>query len=151
MLLGAAGVLVVAAVAIALALTLTGKGTSKAPTAVTADLAPITGIQQHGWSMLELLYQNQGNETQSWLTDSLARRLGARIPGLDVDKLIPDASGNAVASEASRMDQLMQTDGVSATPTFVLTTVDGKRHLLGAGNFPPSTFASTFDRALRAA
>ena len=224
-LLGAAGVLVGAAVAIALALTLTGKGTSKAPTAVTADLAPITGIQQHGlllgnplarvtlteyvdtscpicreyvlstfpsvatqyvrtgkvkiearlvsfvgpssprgrdlvlaaarqnkaWSMLELLYQNQGNETQSWLTDSLARRLGARIPGLDVDKLIRDASGNAVASEASRMDQLMQTDGVSATPTFVLTTVDGKRHLLGAGNFPPSTFASTFDRALRAA
>ena len=49
------------------------------------------------------------------------------------------------------MDQLMQTDGVSATPTFVLTTVEGKRHLLGAGNFPPSTFASTFDRALRAA
>ena len=115
------------------------------------ELVLAAARQNKAWSMLELLYQNQGNETQSWLTDSLARRLGAKIPGLDVDKLLKDASSAAVASEAAKMDQLMQSDNVSATPTFVLTTIDGKRHLLGAGTFPSSSFASTFDRALRAA
>jgi protein-disulfide isomerase len=113
------------------------------------ELVLAAARQNKAWQLLELLYQNQGNESTAWLTDTLVLALAAKIPGLDSEQLLRDAASDAVATEATKMDGFMRTDGVTATPTFVLTTTDGKRHLLGAGNYPASAFASTFDRALK--
>jgi protein-disulfide isomerase len=114
------------------------------------ELVIAAARQNKAWQMLELLYENQGNETEPWLTDSFARAVAARIPGLSVAQLFRDAASGAVAAEVAKMEGYQKTDGVDATPTFVLTTPDGKRHLLGTGLFSPSAFASTFDRALKA-
>jgi protein-disulfide isomerase len=112
------------------------------------ELVIAAARQNKAWQMLELLYQNQGDETQSWLTDDLARALAAKIPGLQVDKLMADSSSAEVLTQAVGMDKQMRDDSVSATPTFLLTTPDGRRHLLGAGNAAASTFAQVFDKAL---
>jgi len=112
------------------------------------ELVIAAARQSKAWQFLELLYQNQGNETQNWLTDDLARALGAKIPGLNVDKLMTDASSADTLTETVRMDKQMREDSVTATPTFLLTTPDGKRHLLGAGFAPASSFAQAFDKAL---
>lgn len=112
------------------------------------DLVLAAARQNKAWQMLELLYQNQGNEADSWLTDDLARALAARIPGLDVHQLLDDANSDSVLSEAGKMDREMQQDGISGTPTFLLTTPDGTRHFLASGSYPPSTFAAKFDQAL---
>jgi protein-disulfide isomerase len=104
--------------------------------------------QDRAWQMLELLYENQGDETQEWLTDPLVRSLASKIGGLDVDRLLRDADSAAVQQQADELDTDMRDDGVNATPTFVLTTPDGTRHLLGSGNSPPEAFATAFDRAL---
>ena len=104
--------------------------------------------QGKAWQMIELLYRNQGDETQDWLTDDLARAIAAKIPGLNVAKLLEDTSSNTVGEQATQMDVQAQTDQVNGTPTFVLTTPDGQRHLLGAGNPGFSAFKSAFDRAL---
>lgn len=134
------------------------KGTVKVQARVVAFVGPSSergrefvlaaARQNKAWQMLELLYQNQGDETQAWLTDDLARALAEKIPGLDVDRLMTDSSSVEVLTQTVTIDKQMQEDGVSATPTFLLTTPDGKRHLLGAGNAPASTFAAAFDKAL---
>lgn len=104
--------------------------------------------QNRAWQLAELVYHNQGNETTDWLTTDVARALAAKIPGLNVDKLLTDASSTAVKQEAAAMDAEAQSDGVTGTPTFVLTTADGKRHLLGAGNPGYQAFQGTFAKAL---
>jgi protein-disulfide isomerase len=104
--------------------------------------------QNKAWQMIELLYRNQGDEHEDWLTQDLAQALSAKIPGLDGAKLFSAATSSAVARQAAQMDVEGQQDQVQGTPTFVLTTPDGKRHLLGAGNPGLSAFESAFSRAL---
>jgi protein-disulfide isomerase len=104
--------------------------------------------QNKAWQLLELLYQNQGDETQDWLTDDLARAIAAKVPGLDVDKLFADADSTAIADQGTSMDAEAQTAAVRGTPTFFLTTPDGKVHLLAEGNGTPSQFAEKLDQAL---
>lgn len=112
------------------------------------ELVLAAARQNKAWQMLELLYENQGDETQAWVTDDLARALAAKIPGLDVDKLMQDRSSTEVLTQTVTLDKQMQSDSVKGTPTFWLTTPDGQRHVLGTGNFPASAFSQTFDKAL---
>jgi hypothetical protein len=46
------------------------------------------------------------------------------------------------------MDAEASDDQVGGTPTFVLTTPDGKRHLLGSGNPGLQPFQKALNRAL---
>jgi protein-disulfide isomerase len=104
--------------------------------------------QDKAWQLAELIYHNQGAEASAWLTDDVARALAAKIPGLAVDKLLADAKSSAVTTEAARLDAEAKRDGVSGTPTFVLTTPDGTRHLLGSGSPGFEPFQKAFDKAL---
>ena len=105
-------------------------------------------MQNKAWQLLELIYHNQGDETQDWLTDDVVRALAAKIAGLDVEKLLADADSQAVADQAAQIDADAQADGINGTPTFVLTTPDGKRHLLGSGNPGIDPFRTALDKAL---
>jgi protein-disulfide isomerase len=104
--------------------------------------------QNKAWQFAELVYHNQGDETTDWLTDAVARSFAAKISGLNVQQLITDADSASVQAEASQMDAEAQSDGVRATPTFVLTTPDGTRHLLGAGSPGIEPFRQAFAKAL---
>ena len=104
--------------------------------------------QDKAWQLAELLYHNQGDETTAWLTDDLARALAAKVPGLNVDTLFADASSAGVQTEAAAADSEAQADSISGTPTFVLTTKDGKRHLLGSGNPGVAPIVKALDHAL---
>lgn len=104
--------------------------------------------QDKAWQLAELLYHNQGDETTAWLTDDYARALAAKVPGLNIDTLFADASSAAVRTEAATADSQAQADGISGTPTFVLTTRDGKRYLLGSGNPGVAPMVKALDHAL---
>jgi protein-disulfide isomerase len=112
------------------------------------ELVLAAGLQNRAWQMIELLYENQGDERDDWLTPDLADALAAKVPGLDAAKLSEDAASDTVAGQGTQMDVQGQQDQIRGTPTFVLTTPDGKRHLLGAGNPGLSAFGSALDRAL---
>jgi len=112
------------------------------------DLVLAAAKQNKAWQLLDLLYQNQGDETTNWLTDDVARAIASKVPGLDVDKLFTDADSAAVADQGTSMDAEAQSVGVKGTPTFFLTTPDGKVHLLSEGGGTPSQFAERLDRAL---
>ena len=53
-----------------------------------------------------------------------------------------------MSDEAAKAESGAQAIQLKGTPTFVLTTPEG-RHLLGAGSAPASSFAKAFDRALQ--
>ncbi len=104
--------------------------------------------QNRAYQLLELLYANQGDEARDWLTDDLARALARHVPGLDVERLFADAGSATVASRAASFDAQATEDTVRGTPTFVLTTPDGVRHLLGAGSPGIEPFRRALDKAL---
>ena len=112
------------------------------------ELVLAAARQNKAFQLAALLYQNQGDETQAWLTDSFAHTLAAKVPGLDVEQLFTEASSQAVAQAGATADSEAQTDGVTGTPTFVLTTKDGKRHLLGSGSPGFAPFVKALDHAL---
>lgn len=106
--------------------------------------------QNKAWQLGELLYRNQGNERKAWLTDAYARALAAKVPGLNVDELFADASSASVKAEAAKAERQAQADQVPGTPTFFLTSADGKRHLLGTGFAGAAAFRHVLDLALKA-
>jgi protein-disulfide isomerase len=114
------------------------------------ELALAAARQNGAFPFVELAYHNQGDEQSAWLTDDLANALAAKARGLNPDKLFADAKSSSVQSQAAAVEAQAQADGVRGTPTFVLTTPDGKRHMLGAGFYPFSAFATALDRALKA-
>lgn len=105
-------------------------------------------MQDKAWQLEQLIYQNQGDETMAWLTDDYAQALAAKVPGLNLDTLLADTSSESVQVDAAKADAQAQADNVSGTPTFVLTTKDGKRHLLGSGNPGVAPMVNALDHAL---
>lgn len=103
--------------------------------------------QNKAWQMLELLYQNQGDERTDWLTDDLARAIAQKIPGLDVEKLFADADSTAVADQGDSMNSEAQSSRVNGTPTF-LVVVNGAVKSQVLGNQPLETFTQQLDQAL---
>ena len=104
--------------------------------------------QNKAFQFAELVYHNQGDETTDWLTDAVARSFASRISGLDIRQLFTDADSPSVQAEAVQMDEEAQSDRVGGTPTFVLTTPDGTRHLLGSGSPGIEPFRQAFAKAL---
>jgi len=99
------------------------------------ELVLAAARQNKAWQMAELLYQNQGPETEAWLTDSLAHAIAAKIPGLDVNRLFTDASSSAVKAAAQTADAQANADRIGGTPTFIVTTKSGNRVLV-TGSLP---------------
>ena len=104
--------------------------------------------QNKAWQFAELVYNNQGAETTAWLTDPVAHAMAAKILGLNSSKLFSDAASAAIQAQAKKQDAQAQTDGVSGTPTFVLTAKNGKRYMLGSGNPGVAPFVKALDHAL---
>jgi protein-disulfide isomerase len=104
--------------------------------------------QNKAWQFAELVYNNQGDETTAWLTDSVARAMAAKILGLSIGKLFSDASSTAIQAQATKEDAQAKADGVNGTPTFVLTAKNGKRYLLGSGNPGVAPFVKALNHAL---
>lgn len=107
------------------------------------ELVLAAAQQNKAWQLVELLYQNQGDETQSWVTDDLVRAIAAKIPGLDVKKLFADASSPAVQAEVEKANSEAQADGIRGTPTLVVTTKTGQRSAVS-----PDALAAALDQAL---
>ncbi len=72
--------------------------------------------QNHGWDVLDGLFQRQGGENTGWVTDELVRQVAGGVDGLDVARLERDTTTADSAIRASQ--RLATTAGVNSTPTF---------------------------------
>jgi protein-disulfide isomerase len=112
------------------------------------------GLQNRLWQMQDALYRNQGGENSGWVTEELARELGAQIEGLDVDRMIEDAQGDGaqsdeVATRISEAQTQASAAGVSGTPSFFVQIGDEDPYPLELTALDASQFRAALDDALR--
>ena len=94
--------------------------------------AEAAGLQNAMWAFVNVIYANQGPETeQDWLTDDLMEEAVTKL-GLDVDKWMTDYAGEPVASQFFERQTEADADEVTGTPFFVVRGPDGEDSFSGA-------------------
>lgn len=81
--------------------------------------AEAAALQDKMWSLVSLLYRNQGDERDDWLSDDLLEE-AAEKAGLDMDQWRADYAGDAVATTFFERSNAASADGVDSTPTFIV-------------------------------
>ena len=94
--------------------------------------AEAAGMQDAMWSFTELIYRNQGPETdQDWLSDELMTETVDKL-GLDVDQWTADYMGQESEQRFLATESQAQEDEVGVTPTFVIRGPNGEKTVTGA-------------------
>jgi protein-disulfide isomerase len=83
-----------------------------------ARLAAAAGLQDRLWQLLELAYDNQGDEGSRYATDSYLRQIAEATPGLDAQAALRAANGGAAARVLDEAKAAASKLGVSSTPRF---------------------------------
>ncbi len=85
----------------------------------TAALA--AGKQKKGWNYIELFYHEQGDETDSYVTDSYLSGLAAQVQGLNVNQWGSDRQSSALSSQVTADEQAAANAGYDSTPTILVS------------------------------
>jgi len=94
--------------------------------------AEAAGMQDAMWAFVDVIYANQGPETEEdWLTDELLEEAVTKL-GLDVEKWKTDYQGEPVASQFFERQTQADADEVTGTPFFVVTGPNGEDSFSGA-------------------
>jgi protein-disulfide isomerase len=86
------------------------------------------------WNLQEAMYRHQGAENSGWVTDDLIRRLAARIPGLDVDRLFTDAERSDIRTAAEGAADAASEAGIPGTPSFLIQAGGAPPYLIQVGS-----------------
>lgn len=81
--------------------------------------AEAAALQDRMWTLVSLLYRNQGDERDDWLSDELLEEAAGKA-GLDVDQWKTDYAGDAVAAAFFERSSAASADAVDSTPTFIV-------------------------------
>lgn len=102
------------------------------PSSERGALGTEAAAKQDGmWTLVQLIYLNQGDEAEDWLTDARLEEL-VDAAGLDLAQWREDYASEEVASTFFDNDAAWRADGGNGTPHFVVTGPRGKRVLDGA-------------------
>jgi protein-disulfide isomerase len=115
-------------------------------TALRATLS--AGRQDKLWSVLELLYANQGAENSGWVTEGLIAGIAASVPGLDSEEFQADRQLAALDAEMAKAQAQAQASGVTGTPAFELGRTGGKLRILQVTSLEPAQFRAAIEALL---
>jgi protein-disulfide isomerase len=115
-------------------------------------IAQAAGFQNKLWNVVELEFENQGEEGSGWATDALINGILGAVKGLDAEKVLATADTNKVVPMTDAAKQLAQAKiGKSiSTPTFLIRRTDStkvEKTIVGAQ--PLSTFTEAIDALLK--
>ncbi|WP_177169259.1 DsbA family protein [Thermoleophilum album] len=99
------------------------------------------------WQFTELFFRNQGRENSGYVTDNFLRRIGAAIPGFDVDRALAFAQRPEAEDDLERARLAAGRLRVSSTPTLFLVPRGGQPRKLELSDLT----ASALREAIRAA
>jgi protein-disulfide isomerase len=91
------------------------------------------GLQDRLWQLQEALYRSQGGENSGWVTEELVRDVASEIPGLDVERMLADASSDEVSALIQEDAAQATAADVPGTPTLAIQVRDEAPYLLAAG------------------
>jgi protein-disulfide isomerase len=84
----------------------------------TAMLA--AGNQSKAWNYIELFYHEQGDETESYVTDNYLGGLAKQIPGLNFNQWSSDRNASNLQSQVNADVSSANASGFSSTPTILV-------------------------------
>jgi len=84
--------------------------------------------QDRLWDLVRLLYLNQGDENDGWLSDELISDAAVAL-GIDRARLDADRGSAEAADALARDEQSAASSGIQSTPTFVVTGSGGREVL----------------------
>ncbi len=92
--------------------------------------------QNKGYEYAKVLYDNQGPESDQWLTGREMAVIAASVNGLNLAQWRDDVNGSASQSTASAVDALAKQKNIQSTPTILIGCTGGKLQAIGAGGEP---------------
>jgi protein-disulfide isomerase len=98
----------------------------------TGRAALAAGQQDRYWNYAALLFLNQGPENSGYATDEFLMDLANETRGLNVDRWNKARTSGSVESELEAVESRARANGVSSTPTLVVSGPGGERKLVGA-------------------
>jgi protein-disulfide isomerase len=107
------------------------------------------GLQNRFWNVLELLYLNQGTENSGWVDDSLSRRIGSAVTGLNVKRMLAGRSSAAVDAQLTAAAKLAVEARIQATPSFAAGYTGRSLRVLNVKTLDPKPIESILDELLR--
>src|ERR1700750_2828641 len=111
-----------------------------------AVAAVAAGAQDKMWNYADAFYYNQGPENSGYVTTGFLREIASDVPGLNVNRLLVDTYTPATRVRLKAMQAFARSQGVVATPTFLVERADGRSEIVvGSGKLE-----SAIDRALAA-
>jgi protein-disulfide isomerase len=107
------------------------------------------GKQNLGWDFIELFYHEQGQEDSGYVTESYLQGLAQQVPGLDLPNWSSARNDPALAEEVTRDAQLVNQEGFTGTPSFLIGKSAGPFTKLENPNLEePSDFESAINKLL---
>jgi protein-disulfide isomerase len=107
------------------------------------------GKQNLAWYFIELFYHEQGQEDSGYATESYFQGLAQQVPGLNLSAWIAARNDPALSEEITRDAQIVNQEGFTGTPSFLLGKTGGTFTKLEAPNLEePSDFESAINKLL---
>jgi protein-disulfide isomerase len=98
------------------------------PDSLTAlQTAFSAGLQNKLWNVVDLMYENQGDENAGWVTDERLKSIGSAVAGLEVNRMMDNRDSAGVAAGLADAQGAAQGAGVAngPTPTFEIGRTGG--------------------------
>jgi protein-disulfide isomerase len=83
-----------------------------------ASLAAAASLQDRAWQLMELFYENQGDEGSGYATDTYLRKIAAATPGLDAPRALREADSPPAQRVLDGASGAASSLGVQSTPRF---------------------------------
>jgi protein-disulfide isomerase len=85
-----------------------------------ANLAAAASLQGRAWELMELFYENQGDEGSGYATDEYLRKIARATPGFDAGRALRAANRPPAANVLDQAGTAASTLGVDSTPRFFI-------------------------------
>jgi protein-disulfide isomerase len=121
------------------------QGANNGEYAASQIAARAAGLQQRAWQYIMLWYNQQGDETTSYVTDAYMQGLAQEIPGLNLTRWQSDRNSQTLANLVTADAQAAGAAGYTSTPTLTITGPKGSAQpIVGV----PSSFAAVMAEVL---
>jgi protein-disulfide isomerase len=110
--------------------------------------AAAAGAQNKLWQFVDVAYADQGGESSGYVTDSWLRGVAAKVPGLDVIRVMSERNATSTLQAIEQARTQAKQLGVTTTPTFFLQRGAGPMKQLNWSDFTPGSFTPSIDSAL---
>jgi protein-disulfide isomerase len=100
------------------------------------------------WTLVDELYQRQGQENSGWITPAVLRA-AARAGGANADAILAGSSSPGVDAALREAAKEATVDGLRGTPTFVVERPPGLPQQLSVPALDPASFTAALDAALQ--